>query len=297
MSTKVIVLGSTGMLGAMVYSHLKRVQGFEVLGSAREDGVGRSIVFDAEHFNPESQLFDQYKPDYIINCIGIIKPYCKDNDPVGVVRAIKVNALFPHNLGKYCSKQKIKAIQIATDCVYSGKDGRYVESSPHDALDVYGKSKSLGEVFDRSLLNIRCSIMGPEKKGRLSLLEWFLAQPPKSSINGFMHHKWNGVTTMQFSELCQKIIEKQGVFERLLEASPIHHFFPNETVTKYQLLNILQKVYSTNFEIKAVSDMGPPVDRSISTTHKILAELIRGPRSLESAFSECRDFVKSGYFI
>ena len=37
-------------------------------------------------------------------------------------------------------------LQIATDCVYSGATGGYTESSSHDALDVYGKTKSLGEV-------------------------------------------------------------------------------------------------------------------------------------------------------
>ena len=36
----------------------------------------------------------------LINAIGIIKPYCKDDDPEGVFNAIRVNALFPHNLAQ-----------------------------------------------------------------------------------------------------------------------------------------------------------------------------------------------------
>ena len=80
-------------------------------------------------------------------------------------------------MSEYTSKNNIKVIQIGTDCVYSGKKGLYSETDKHDPLDVYGKSKSLGEVFDGSALIIRCSIIGPEfKKQKSFLFEWFLNQ-------------------------------------------------------------------------------------------------------------------------
>jgi len=110
----------------------------------------------------------------------------------------------PHALAQATAKvlPMAKVLQIATDCVYSGKTGNYDEAAKHDALDVYGKTKSLGEVNARHVLNIRCSIIGPELKGRLSLLEWFLSQPTGARVNGYAHHQWNGITTLQFAELC-----------------------------------------------------------------------------------------------
>ena len=42
--------------------------------------------------------------------------------------------------------KKIKIFQIATDCVYSGRLGKYNEKSEHDDTDIYGVTKSLGEI-------------------------------------------------------------------------------------------------------------------------------------------------------
>ena len=44
------------------------------------------------------------------------------------------------------NKEDIRYIQIGTDCVFSGKDGGYVEDSFMDAEDLYGKSKIVGEI-------------------------------------------------------------------------------------------------------------------------------------------------------
>src|SRR5437868_4207618 len=114
----VVILGKSGMLAHMMQLVIPNT---EVLGLPELDATRKVRV---KTFRPYSR---------VINCIGLIKPYC-DN----VQSAIKVNALFPHKL-------PANSIQIATDCVYSGSKGGYIETDPHDALDVYGKTKSLGE--------------------------------------------------------------------------------------------------------------------------------------------------------
>ena len=52
---------------------------------------------------------------------------------------------------------KNKIFQIATDCVFDGEKGNYSELDSHNARDVYGKSKSLGEVNNKNFYNLRCS--------------------------------------------------------------------------------------------------------------------------------------------
>jgi dTDP-4-dehydrorhamnose reductase len=247
---KVLVLGVTGMLGSMIYDYLRRNDELNVAGTFR-DNKSDLIINDNNKLyqfkannNIEKQLLNIYKRfgyDYIINAIGIIKPYCKDNDMQGVYNAIIVNSLFPHKMANVVKtiNKKIRIIQIATDCVYSGKDGMYDENAKHDPLDVYGKTKSLGEVNSENLLNIRCSIIGPEIKGKMSLLEWFLSNPDGSTINGYSHHKWNGVTTMQFAQLCENIII-QNSFNKLLEQNFILHYIINKTVAKYDLLCLIR---------------------------------------------------------
>jgi len=281
----VLVLGASGMLGHVVFAHLQSTGKFRVQGSLRKD-------FDAEAFalGGSPKYLEGF--DFIVNCIGIIKPYCKDDDPQGVRRAIRVNALFPHQLGIWARAHGGKVIQIATDCVYSGSKGRYVESDAHDALDVYGKTKSLGEVLDGSVLNIRCSIIGPELKGRLSLLEWFLSQPAGSELSGFSHHVWNGVTTLQFGQLCEKILEDPGAYDALLKSSLVHHFVPNETVNKFELLHLFADVFGKKVKIRNVNNIGPAVDRSLDTKLPQLKELY-GSSTLRQALVDLRRYVKT----
>lgn len=271
---KILVLGSSGMLGSMVYRHLSHVTKFNVVPSSRVTTNDTSQLYlDAELLLQDDFIAsDLLAFDYIINCIGVIKPYCKDDDPVGSVRAIRLNALFPHALSTICKNSPTRIIQIATDCVYSGREGSYNENSPHDALDVYGKTKSLGEVQSENLLNIRCSIIGPEQKGKLSLLEWFLAQKPGAKISGFTHHLWNGVTTLDFAKLCETIVAEDAWYN-LRQQHHTHHFLPHETVNKFELLSIMNRVFERGCIIEAVGDKGPAVNRTLSSNFSIIKKL------------------------
>lgn len=285
----VLVLGSTGMLGWVVETHLSRPESsLDVTSASREGQRGsRAVAFDAEAFVAGRAALP-HGADFVVNCIGIIKPYCKDNDADGVRRAIRINALFPHMLAAACRDAGARLIQIATDCVYSGSKGGYLESDPHDALDVYGKTKSLGEVSDGSALNVRCSIIGPEIKGRLSLLEWFFAQQAGAQLSGFSHHRWNGVTTLQFAELCRRVITAgPPSFDELVKTSPLHHFVPNESLTKFELLGMFCRVFGREHPIRNVSDVGPPVDRTVATKFAALGS-IYGPYGLERALGDLK---------
>jgi dTDP-4-dehydrorhamnose reductase len=288
---RVIILGATGMLGSLVFEYLQQNPDLIVLGTARRTIAGM-LQFDAADFVAgRISANDLQTADYIINCIGIIKPHCHDDNEVQVANAIAVNALFPHALASELAKLKKspKIIQIATDCVYSGKTGDYLESALHDPIDVYGKTKSLGEVRLENLLNIRCSIIGPEKGTSLSLLEWFLHQPSKAKLSGYDNHFWNGITTLQFAELCEKII-MQNSFANLVKTNHLHHFLPNEKVTKFELLQIFQKVFMTDYVIAQTSAATGMVDRSLKTNFTDL-ELIYPVTSMLAAITHLKEFI------
>jgi dTDP-4-dehydrorhamnose reductase len=263
--TTVLVLGSTGMLGSMTFRYLRGIPKLQVLGATRD-------TFEAEAFALGISQRQSLNVDYIVNCIGVIKPFCKDGDAAGVRRAIITNALFPHRLAAAARASGARVIQVATDCVFSGAKGRYVEGDPHDALDAYGKTKSLGEVFDGSLLNIRCSTIGPELKNQANLLGWFLGHKDGTELKGFTHHLWNGVTTLQFARLCGMLVAGDGLYDRLLAVGHVHHFTPNSTVTKYQLLCQMNEAFDRKMTILPVSDIGPPIDRTITSRHSLLKE-------------------------
>jgi dTDP-4-dehydrorhamnose reductase len=273
---KVLVLGISGMLGSMVFDYFSKHTDCEVYGTVRtEDYVKNNVfLFDAHNIGQlERETFTNLSFDYLINCIGITKPFSRDDDPEGVKRAIAINSRFPWELAEYTKERGIKVIQIGTDCVFSGNKGLYDEEDPHDPLDVYGKSKSLGEVFDGSALIIRNSIIGPEvKEQKYFLLEWFLNQPKGGTIGGFEHHTWNGVTTLQFAELCTNIISKD-IYDDLLEMSHVHHYIPNNVVTKYELMNIFNEVFERDLIINKINKPAEKVDRTLSSKYELLASI------------------------
>lgn len=256
----VAVIGADGMLGHMVTRVLGNTMPPIQYAGHRE--------FDAEQ--PD---YDYIKAPVIVNCIGLIKPYCDD-----VQRAIRVNSLFPYTL-------PAGTIQIATDCVYSGRKGKYVETDLHDAEDVYGKTKSLGEA--PQLKNLRCSIIGPELKNHLSLLDWFLAQ--EGEVNGFINHWWNGITTYHFGKIVDGII-REGI-----ELPAIQHIVPALPVTKFALLKTIAKVYGKDIQVNAVH-APQRVDRTLSTNDKELnlrlwkAAGYNRPPTIAQMIKELRDF-------
>jgi len=222
---KIAIFGIDGMLGSAV-SHIFNQRKYNVIG------IGRKTI-DAQTANTEDLKTIVKNCNYVINCIGIIKPYINDRNSVEVERAIKVNALFPYIL----SQCGVRVIQIATDCVFDGKMGNYMESDKHNALDIYGKSKSLGEVFAENFMNLRCSIIGPEKKNKLSLLEWFRNQPPKAIVDGYLNHYWNGITTYSFANICKGIIDDDLWFYGL------QHIVPANTLNKCDMLKIFANTF------------------------------------------------------
>ena len=262
---KIAILGATGMLGHMVLNVFFGATDYEILATARNkeefNNSGRIswALLDAQEADMV-KIADIIKGcDYVINCIGIIKPYIHDDNAFEIERAMIVNALFPYKLAKAAEIVNAKVLQIATDCVYDGVAGDYIETDRHNALDVYGKTKSLGEVYSENLMNLRCSIIGPELKGKMSLLEWFLGQEKNASVNGFKNHLWNGVTTYQYAKICLGIIKEN------IEFTHLQHVVPKEYVSKAEMLEHFAKTYNRD-DLSIINiDAKEAVNRTIST--------------------------------
>ena len=266
--TNVLILGASGMLGSMVTDFLSRDKDLSITVTMRSQQLikkAQKRIKNIEWLNfkvkDEAQTIQQLlnlgKPDWIVNAIGVIKPYARDDYPEEVENASVGNAMFPYWLARTFEQSHI--LQIATDCVYSGNKGHYVESDKHDSFDVYGKTKSLGEVLLPNVKHLRCSIIGPEPKSRVSLLEWFLKQTANAKVSGFTNHSWNGVTTLHFAKICH------GIINNNISLPHLQHLIPDGDITKHDLLCCFKRLYErSDIEITAI-EAPQKIDRRLGT--------------------------------
>ena len=256
MSGKTLVLGSTGMLGSSVYSELEKSE-LEPISASRTSGV----KFDATALNVD-ELFRAAglgEGDFVVNCVGLTKSRINELSPSDRALAVRLNIDFPHALASSAESAGVRVIQVATDCVFSGQRGAYTESDDHDPLDVYGKTKSLGEIPSDAVMHLRCSLIGPEV-GRSSLFfEWVRQQPKEALITGFTNHNWNGLSSDAFGRIVAGIV-KSGAFR-----PGVQHLVPADTLTKDQLVRgVLDEL--SRIDVQVESGLASEVvDRTLAT--------------------------------
>lgn len=287
---KILVLGSTGMLGRMVseyFSQFPEFELFQTFRSIQNNKLVNNHKFDAMTDSLEL-LIEKIKPDYLINCIGIIKPEINERNQSSINRAININTYFPIKLSKSAKKHNFKYVQIGTDCVFSGLVGNYQETSFQDAADVYGKTKIVGEIFDSSKYLLRSSIVGPEPGQGKSLLNWFLSQN-QQTVNGFIDHKWNGITTLNFAKIVHGMIKSSKFINNL------QHITPQDEVSKYDLLLYFNKYFQANVTIESV-DSNNPVNRTLATINPELNQQLwnmAGYRSVPTIEENIKELAES----
>ena len=263
--TNVWVLGGNGMLGSRVSSELSE-QKVKFAQIARDAYSGKELGVSQEQDLEIIKILEKSfgKPTHMINALGVVKPRINEAKSDSVLNAIRVNSLFPRNIGSYCEANQVHLIQIATDCVYSGIKGAYIEDDVHDPTDVYGKTKSLGEFSGNWITLIRCSIIGREHENKYSLVEWVNSQSSNTSVNGFTNHNWNGVTTKVFGMLSAGIIRNN--------LAPVGgvHLIPKDKVSKFELVNMIKnELGRSDIEVKEF-ESNVVIDRTLSTNRQDL---------------------------
>lgn len=265
---KVVVIGSTGMLGYAVSKYYKAKSYNVVEISRNEFDIANDSIEKLEPFLNET--------DFVINCAGVIKPTIAKNT---IENVLKINSLFPRNLAKLCNNKGIKCFHVTTDCVYTGKKGKYNEEDYFDADDLYGLSKNAGE--NRDCMVIRTSIIGEENGQSRSLLEWTRSQAGKE-VNGFTNHLWNGVTTLYLAEVIEKIF-MNGLYQK-----GIFHIHSPNTVNKYELLQIIDRVYELKFPKINATEAKDAIDRSLASIYNLTN--VVSVKTLENQIKEMKEF-------
>ena len=202
--------------------------------------------------NIEEFLVD-INPDIIINAAGITTRREKESN----INQIKfTNSILPNILSSWSEKNGCRLIHFSTDCVFSGEKGNYKDSDKPDALDTYGKTKSIGEVSGANTLTLRSSMIGFELYNRTELLEWVLSNKNKT-INGFSNVIYSGITTILMSKIVIKIINEFPDLIGIYNISSV-------PISKYSLLKKINDIFDLNIKVESVESK--PSDKSLDSS-------------------------------
>jgi dTDP-4-dehydrorhamnose reductase len=258
---QVLIFGAGGMLGHKLMQVLG--QEHEIAGTLRgsfedlpENTLNaRNIItgVSVEDYDSIKRALLVTKPEVVINAIGIIKQL---PDSKNVITTLMVNSIFPHRLAELGEELGFRLITISTDCVFSGERGNYSEEDIPDAIDLYGKSKNLGEVVGPNCLTLRTSIIGHELDSAHSLVDWFLSNR-EGTVKGYANAIYSGFPTVVFAAIIDNLIRNYPQLSGLYHVS-------SEPINKYDLLTLVNEAYAANVTIERDEDF--KIDRSLDST-------------------------------
>jgi len=257
MNKKILILGTNGLLGSNIYNFLKnkKLSLYTCTRKSNNHFINNFEYGDLSKKNSEKKIekiIKKLNPNYVINCIGITK-HKKSN----FVEMKKINYELVYKILSFLKKYKFKYIHLSTDCVFSGKEGNYKETSIQNATDDYGITKSMAEKLclkEKNVLILRCSTIGHENFSKNGLLEWFLS---KSKVFGFKKAYFSGPTSLELAKIIFKFILNKNVLKKGI------YNIACKKISKFNLLKIVNKIYKKKILIMSNSDFF--IDRSLNS--------------------------------
>jgi dTDP-4-dehydrorhamnose reductase len=285
---RILVLGASGLLGHTVFRTLAETTSWAVLGTVRDRNVRATlpqalterlvVCQDLEVDGELSRLFDETRPDVVINCLSMAKPEIHENNLSAVLARLST---LPQRISLHCGRAGARMIHFSSDGVFSGKRGGYSEADVPDATDVYGVAKLLGEVRDAHAISIRTSMIGHELGTTNGLLEWFLAQGSEATC--FRRAIFSGLPTTELA-----LILRDHVIP-VPALSGVYHVAA-KPISKYDLLRLVAEVYDR--PVYLIADDGLVIDRSLSAERFALSTGYRAPAWPELIRSMRADHMK-----
>jgi dTDP-4-dehydrorhamnose reductase len=257
---KVLVVGGTGMLGHKLAHVLGADAELQVHATVRRPPAPEFAAPGVRyHAGVElsggtaalAAVLRELAPDVMVNAVGAIK---QKDLYAAVDQAFFLNGSLPHLLALLNPNPGARLIHFSTDCVFRGDRGGYTEADAPDALDLYGRSKAVGEVGYGPHLTLRTSIVGWETAGRLGLLSWFLGHAPGSELRGFTHAVYSGLPTVTLARTVLRLVRDFPGLRGVYHAA-------SEPITKFHLLARMNEALGLGYRV--VPDASLAMDRSL----------------------------------
>ena len=265
---KILILGSTGTVGQVLFERLKEESSWKILGTTTSNSPSEERI---EFLWPKldiEKLMKEIRPDVVINCAAKLNSPKLQNDDTLKKETFDLNALLPAALNELDGHVRI--IHISTDAVFSGERPPYDEDSLTDGKSYYGKTKIVGESNLNNALILRTSILGKSRYREISIPNLIRSATKEGKLLVPVNEFWNGVTAHAFSEFVQSLIRKDGTDF----AKGIRHIVPEDVVSKFELFCMVANKVSKTQKIITGIEVEMPKSVILSSKHSDFNEEI-----------------------
>ena len=244
---KVLITGSQGQLGKALNKNkpeLIKYQELEIFNTIKTD-------LDLRDESSCIRAIEKYNPDWVINCGAFTNV---DKAEIKFQDAYKINSYGPYFLAKILQKTGGKLIHISTDFVFDGKSNKaYKVDDPINPINIYGKTKALGETLltkkennFKNILIIRSSWI-IDNKGDNFFLKILKLISKKESLN-LVNDQIGCITNANnLSKICWQLISNQTPISQV---PTISHFCDSGICTWYDVANAISEL---SFEKRIIS--------------------------------------------
>lgn len=159
---KVIITGGSGQLGSELKTIIEEAYSFS------------KMELDISDIDKVYKTFWSLKPDVVIHCGAFTKvDGCEENPK----KAYEVNAIGTKNIAEVCEFLKATMVYISTAYVFDGTKNRpYDETDIPNPINIYGRTKLIGEYFVRDYL----------KKHYIIRTSWLYSKKGDNVVNNIL---------------------------------------------------------------------------------------------------------------
>lgn len=225
---------------------------YEVLGTYYSRARNNLVRLDNSDPSQVKKLFDNLKPDFILDCSGITRPdVCEKNKK----RAHEVNVQGVKNI---VNNSQGKIIYFSTDYVFNGEKVGYVETDKTSPINYYGRTKKEAELLvlrNQQNTVIRVSGLYGVNDSNNEFIDTYKAGTvyKASDMYNCNLYIWDIVTNIEF------FIRNNGLY----------HFSDNHRISRFDFSNMVAsylelptKIYAKPM-IEINSTVKRPMDSSL----------------------------------
>jgi len=226
---KILITGGGGQLASSFYSMFQNK--YQIFCLPRKE-------FDVTNIDQIESVLQKYNPDTILHCAAMTDVDGCEKNPI---LAERINS---QSIEKIVNVFKGDFLYISTDYVFDGSSGPYEETDTPNPINIYGKTKLLGEkILQKSSENwtiIRTNVLF-DFQSEASFLSWIINSLKEEKDIKVVDDQFNNpIWVNDFSYVIDLVIANdiKGLF----------HIGSNKIYSRYEFAIMIAKVFGLNFK-------------------------------------------------